>query len=412
MATRKPPEPLFAAMAVVEFPAQALAFVHPELKRTPFVVIEQNEAQHKTRVTAVSPEAYALGVWPGMSLYTMRRRCSQVTSLARDLKAESVVRNMLSDWLGELTPVFEVQPRRILADITGTPLARHFTLARSPSSRLASGNPVEFGVVALAHHLHREALNRGLMQVTVGVGGTSLMAQILARQMQPNGAQACVSGMEAAMLAPLPPDCLPGLSSSTRDLLRKLQLTRLDSIAALGCSELMARFGTEGEALHRMACGLDLEVTPKIRHDLQVETVLPVDDCDDESLRQAMRLTVDKLVFALQEAGSAADRIRIALIYSDGREVSRTLNLARATASFPTLTPPVLAVFATLHQRRVALSRLRLRVPTPREESGQTDLFDDAVSLRRQALGEAIAHIRHKRTFGAIVNAANIKKIR
>lgn len=432
----KPPDPLFAAWVLPEPYAQALAYVRPDLRDGPFVVIEQHEAQRKTRVISVSPLAADLGLWHGMPLFQVRRRFPQVIALARDLAAEAALKLRLEQWLQGMTPEAQVFPGRMLADLTGTPLARRHAVSpeRRPMQvtqeprihapqaglaaprQIASWNPDWAATQAgashpwqsLALHLRQDAIALGLSQVGVGLGSTRLIAQVLARLMQTGGARACLPGEEAATLAPLSPQCLPGLSPSARELLTKLQLHRLDHVAALGCPGLVARFGREGEALHRMACGLDLEIASPRRREWKAETVLSKDECDEDQIRNTVRLTVDKMAFVLQDAGVAADRIHVGLVYGDGRENGRTLTLSRPTASFSELVKPVLAAFTAMHQRRVALSRIRLRVAAPKAATGQTDLFDDSSALRQQALGEAITRIRRKRGFETIVSAANV----
>jgi len=395
MSPRKPPSPLYAALTLPEMPAQALAFRRPELRGKAFVLIEQKETDHKTRILSVSPGAGELGIHPGMPLFILGRRFPRLLCLPRDLAAESALRETLAAWLQTLTPAAEVQPRRILADLTGTPLARRFGDWRD-----------------LAAELHAQAHRLGMTQVTVGAAATRIAAQILARLVRPDGARACLPGDEAKTLAPLSPDCLPHLSPAAREFLAKLQINRLDAITALGRQDLIARLGREGEALHCMAAGMDLEATASKRPALQVETVLAGDEIDEEKLRQAMRLTVDKLAFALRnrgEMGAAADRLQVSLVYGDGRTAARTIGLPRATSAFHALEPPVLLAFHALYQRRLALRCLRLRVSDPIAASGQTDLFDDAHALRQQALGEAITRIRRKGSFEAIGNGSLLR---
>jgi nucleotidyltransferase/DNA polymerase involved in DNA repair len=391
------PQPIFAALKIPQASAQALALVKPELRGQAFAVIEQHESRHKTRVLAASAQAWILGIRPGTPVFVVKKRNAQVTLLPRDPMAEASLRARLERWLGDLTPVFEISPRRIGADLTGTPLARRF----GSSARYSPWQ-------ALAYALHAQLKSLGFEQAAVGLASTRLVAQLLARSVGGDGAHYCAPGSEAAALAPLHPDCLPGLSPTTRELLNKLQLTRLDQITAFDCSELVARFGREGEGLHRMAQGLDLEVTLSRKPNIQVETVLPLNENDDDRLREAAHLTADKLALALRVQKAAADRITVQLIYSDGKETSGTVSLARATALFAALRDPVLQTFTRLHQRRVALSRIRLRVSTPRPESPQLDLFDDRQTLRQQALSDAVTRIRTKRSFDAIVSGINV----
>jgi protein ImuB len=62
-------------------------------------------------------------------------------------------------------------------------------------------------------------------------------------------------GGSAAFLAPLPIDVLD--HPELVDVLRRLGLTTLGDYAALPASDVLARFGAEGMATHRLASGLD-----------------------------------------------------------------------------------------------------------------------------------------------------------
>jgi impB/mucB/samB family len=416
-------ESLFAAVSLPDPPAQALVMAVPGLRGKAFAVIEKREA-NAAWVLAASPEAAAQGVSAGMTFAELRGRHPQVTPHARDLKAEADLWHMVRGQLERHSPDVEASPRRILADLTGTPLVwrsakmrasgamAHTAKARigAPSAidpRQQLALPLPPNAIAwvprsaftsghsphslyslhqadaprarhlwhdIAERLQTEMLALGLNRIAVGLGRTRLIAQALAASLGSTGALACPPADEHLIFGALHPRCLPNLSRAARDLIRKFQWTRVEHIAAFTCAEIVQRFGAEGEALHRMACGHDLEAATPRRRDVRVEMPFPETDVDDERLRQVARFAVFRLCMALRDLHAAADRVAVCLVYRDGRQVTRTIPLRAATAAFPEMRAPVLDTFGQLHQRRVGLSRITLRVTAPRLEDAQMRL--------------------------------------
>lgn len=402
-------ESVFAAFCLPDVTAQALALAVPSLRGKAFAVIERREAD-AAWVLAVSPEAAAMGVKAGLSFAELRGRHPQVTPRARDPRAEAALWEALRRRLERHSPAVEVSSRRILADLTGTPLlwrgakgGREALRAGAPSLPPLPPNAIAWKPrslltppgaplvpphspraveapcgrhlwQAIADFLQADLKALGLSRIAAGLGRTRLIAQAMAGSLNGDGAQACPPADEAQVFGALHPRCLPNLSRATHALLRKFQWTRLEHIAAFTCAEIVQRFGAEGEALHRMACGHDLEAVAPRRRDVRVEMAFPETDVEDERLRQVARFAVFKLCMALRERHVAAERVAVCLVYRDGRQVTRAIPLRDATSEFLAMRAPVLDAFAQLHKRRVGLSRIVLRVAMPRLEETQMRL--------------------------------------
>jgi hypothetical protein len=172
---------------------------------------------------------------------------------------------------------------------------------------------------------------------------------------------------------------------------------------------LAARFGGEGEKLYTLACGMDLEEIRIADRGVQVETVLEEDINDDDELGRKVRLTADKLVFQLRRAGLQADKLVMAIRYADGKSARRTLIIRPRTDDFRILADKAQGVFPALYQRRVALRSIALEVPAPKQDTGQTDLFESQGDRRQKALGDALAKIRNRSGFAVILSGANVE---
>ncbi len=388
------PSPLFLALEAEDFPAQAILAWDGTYRDKPFVVVDQDPENHKTFAIACSPAARALGMQAGMAMAAMRRRCKRVLPVFRNLSWETALGEELRALCQRYTPESVAAAGRAVLDMTGTPAAR----ALQPQ--------------ALAAKLRRDVLYAtGLTDVAVGAAGTRLMAKVMARQARGRNAETgfCPLGAEAETLAPLPPACLPGLSPQCRQRILRYALVSVGQIRGLGRTALAARFGGEGEKLYTLACGLDLEEIRVVNLSVTSETVLKEDINDEDGLDRKVRLTADKLAFRLREAGRQADKLVMTIRYADGKAARKTVIIRPRTDEFHILAGKAGEAFRALYQRRVALRSIALTVPTPKQDSGQTDLLASLADHRRQALGNALAKIRARSGFGIILSGANVE---
>ena len=386
------PSPLFLAVEAEDFPAQVIAAWDRPYRGRPFVVVDQDPGNHKTHVIACSAAAKEMKLRAGMPFAAVRRGFPRVQAVFRNHAWEAGMREELRVLFQRHTPEFDVRPDgKALLDLMGTPAQR----GHAPRD--------------LAEILHREILlHSGLEEIALGAAATRLLARVLARQARPDGLGLCPPGSEAATLAPLAPECLPGLSPQCRERIRRYALASVGQIRGLGREGLAARFGAEGDKLYTLACGLDLQEAPARGRGITAETVLEEDLNDDDALARRVRLTVDRLVFHLRREGLRAERITVAIRYSDHKAARRTVPVRPATDAFQPLAALAVQAFAALYQRRVALRSLSLSVPRPARDTGQADLFDGSGEKRQRALGDALLAIRGKGGFGIIVRGANV----
>jgi DNA polymerase-4 len=402
------PHPLFAAVVVPHFTAQAMIAAQPALRGMAFAVADQAVESHKTPVLDVSPAAETRGVHPGLPVFLMRRKWPRMPVLPRDAAAETLLRDRMRALWTRCTPEFTVRDNGgAMLDMTGTPLGREALPRRGVTSP-------EQGMLRLAGRLQAGLLGLGLESAAIGIGSSQVMARVLARLGAPDGLLVCIPGGESRALDRLSPLLLPGLSPGARERLRKYGFATVGAVRSLEKEALILRFGAEGEKLYSLARGLDLEPVLVRRKPLAVETVLSHDVNDEAALRNQVRLTADKLGHALRGAdggnGRKANRFTMILMYSDGRAARRTLRLHPPTAAFQPLAEGAVALFLELYKRRVALRRIRLLVTAPAVETGQRELFETEGEGKREALEAAIDRIRAKRSFGAVLSGSNVER--
>ena len=389
---RKSPDPLFAAVDVSHFQAQSLAAGNPALRGQPFAVIEQTAESHKTPILSLSRAAREMGMTSGTPVFIARRRWPRVQILMRDIPGETRLRKGMESLFQTYTPEFTAHGGGgAVLNMTGTPATR----------KLASE--------AWGKILRQNLLDLGLEAVSIGIAASQTVARVLARRHQPDGIGVCPLGQETALLDPLPPELLPGLSPHCRELLRKYGLASIASVRNLGKEELTLRFGSDGEKLYTLARGLDFETVASKDGAIIAETVLSQDLNDQEALRNQVRLTADKLGHSLRREGFKAGKVTLMLTYSDKRSVRKTASMQPATSAFLPLADKAGFLFEDLYQRRVALRRIQLQVTAPTTETGQLNLFETESIRKQDSLATALDKIRVKRNFNAVVNGNIVK---
>ena len=219
------------------------------------------------RVVATSPAARAAGVARGQRRREAQSRCPELAILERDVDREARLFEPVAAALDAITPRIEV---------TGPGLVGFPTLG--PSRFFGGDEPLADHTIDLV----RPALpRRAPVRVAVadGVFAARLAARAAGSAAGSTGSvgPAGSAGVDGAMsgiriLGPGDsPDFLAELPVATlempdlADVLTRLGLATLGSLAALSPADVVGRFGREGQLAHRLASGED-DHPPDLRH--------------------------------------------------------------------------------------------------------------------------------------------------
>ena len=389
--TRPQPEPLYLAIEVGWFAAQAIAAHRPDLRGRPFVVVQQATDSHHAAVYSCSAQAAESGIEPGMPLFAVRRKCPRAATVSRERTFEAEMVERLRRAADEWTPRAVVSGRvRCCLDLSGTPAQRELDLAE-----LASQVKADVGS------------RTSLQSLAVGLSRSALIARMLAREALPGGIAVCPPGSELDELAGKEIDLLPGLSRAIRDKLRKYGLRYVYQVQRLERRALVKRLGwSDGGKLYGLVRGLgDLSVRQEACV-IEAETVLRADMNEDYLLAQCARLTADRMCHKLRAAGLVARRLTFRLRHTDNRCVQRSARLARATSDFDAIAEAAVRLFEDAYVRRAAIKSMSLRATRPSRSTRQIDLFETRGERQLQSLAAAITDIRHRLGFEAVLSAS------
>jgi nucleotidyltransferase/DNA polymerase involved in DNA repair len=354
--------PRVAALWVPGFAAAAARRREPALATVPLVLGTPRGGVW--RVAAVSAEAAAGGVRPGMPL-------AQAESLCPTLERRPFDPIYLA---GE----FERVLAALEAHVAVEPVALGAAVFRPP--------PVLFGHsprAALGLLLDKLAAAQGYL-AAAGVAEGRGAAGIAARRAAAGSVEWVPPGGVATYLAPLPAALLP-VSETMRQRLELLGLRTIGALAALSLGAVQAQFGPEGRLAWEIAHGCDARpLAPRDPPLVPAAEVLLDEPCADSTRLLA---AVDRLLArALRELppGQVVGRLRLLLTLEDQRTWERALVPRQPTADPAALRFPL---ETALRRERLPAAALDLRLelhalgsPAPLQlallpdQRGRTDL--------------------------------------
>src|SRR5215467_6148993 len=202
-------------------------------------VVVGGQRHERGVVSAASYEARNFGVHSAMPLRTAAKLCPQAIFVDghpdRYRECSEKVHRVLTSFspLVEMASIDEAY-----LDMTGT-------------ARL-HGPPLR-----AAHILHERMKSETLLNCSVGIGSSRLIAKVSSAKAKPNGVLWVAPGQEAQFLAPLDVRDIPGVGKVTEQNLHALGIMTVGDLAKLEEHELEARFGKWGLAMAGKARGED-----------------------------------------------------------------------------------------------------------------------------------------------------------
>ncbi len=216
---------------------------HPKLRGKPLLI--GGDPKRRGLIVAISPEAAAFGVVPGMPTWQALRLCPQAALIAPHPDA---YHNQAQIALGILNLY-----------------SNHVEHSHLNCFYLV----VPGGSDDILADMQRQVADQLGVSASIGSAANKLVAHIAARLHAPGGLFDVPAGQEAAFLAPLPLDWLAP-DDKTRSQLKRLGLNTIGDLAGAPEHLLIAHLGEAGKTLLRHAQGKDART---VRATQQSETV-------------------------------------------------------------------------------------------------------------------------------------------
>lgn len=350
------------------FFAAAEVLRNPDLVGKPVIVA--GSPTGRGVVTSASYEARVFGVRSAMPAAQAVRLCPHAIFVRPEGTLYRDLSHRFREILTEFSPIVEV----VSVD--------EAYLDASYSERLFGG------AVELARSLKARVKSELGLVVSLGVASNRLVAKIASDLDKPDGLRIVPHGMEAATLAPLPIERLPGIGPKSSVMLRANGIETLGQLANASDALLRAVAGKHAGRLRQRARG---EYSKPVRGDrdpaksLGHERTFSRDLSGLNELRSALFSLAERSGADLRQRGLACGVVTLKLRYSDFSTVNRQRSLHRPTDAHQEIFAVAYDLLrASLSERSAPVRLVGVRLSHLTETVTQLDLFDDRPDRTRR----------------------------
>jgi len=347
----------------------------PTLKGKAVVVGGQRD--ERGVVSAASYEARRFGVHSAMPLRTAAKMCPHAIFVDGHPDRYRDCSERVYKILGAFSPQVEMASiDEAYLDMTGT-------------ERL-HGPPFK-----AAHTLHQRIKSETLLNCSVGIGTSRLIAKVSSAQAKPNGVLWIVPGEEIKFLAPLDVREIPGVGKVMETHLHALGIKKVGDLAKLPDSELEDRFGKWGLALAGKARGEDAGgwFDTEVAADLDAKSVshehtYNEDTANDTQLESTLMRLAEMVGRRLREANYHARTIQLKLRYKDFTTITRAHTLPEPTQLDTEIFEQARTLFRKNWKRGVPVRLLGVQASSFTQGAAQINLLE---GTRQQRWKDALA---------------------
>ena len=332
--------------------------------------------------------ARTFGIRSAMPMFEARRLCPHAAVVRPDMAKYAKVGREVRAMMFGLTPL--VEPLSIdeaFLDLSGTERLH----GRSPARSLAA--------------FAREVEQKIGITVSIGLSENKFLAKIASDFDKPRGFSVLSRREAAVFLAPKPVTFIWGVGKATGAALAREGFRTIADLQRADESDLMRRFGTEGQRLARLAFGTDARSVSADRETKSVsaETTFERDIADLPALERTLWQLSEKVSARLKAKALAGATVNLKLKTVDFRIRTRARSLPAPTQ----LAAKLFAAGRELLERETDGTKFRLlgigvSSLAAAEDADPADLVDHH-GERSKAAEHAVDRLRAKFGRGAVV---------
>lgn len=321
------------------------------------------------------------GVRSAMPMFKALQACPEAVVLKPDMEKYARVGREVRDMMRALTPL--VEPLSIdeaFLDLAGTERL-HGAMPALVLARFARAVEREVGIT-----------------VSVGLSYCKFLAKVASDMDKPRGFSVIGRAEAQGFLADKPVTLVWGVGKAFAETLARDGVTRIGQLQRMERGQLIARYGTMGDRLYRLARGEDTRavVADHAAKSVSSETTFDRDLAALEDLVPVLRRQAERVAARLKRAGLAGRTVVLKLKTADFRSRTRNRRLADPTR----LADRIFATGLEMLKREADGTRFRLlgigvAELAPGERADPPDLVDPLAQKRAAAEG-AVDALREK----------------
>lgn len=359
---------------IVHLDADAF-FVSCEQARDPTLVGRKCAVGGRERgiISSASYEARACGVYTPMPTARALRVCPDLLLIRHTPGLYGEVSRKMFDLCEGLTPF--VQRNSIDEGY----------LDLGPCG-LADRESVERAVRDLQGRIWRDLR----IPVSMGIAANKLVAQIASKLRKPRGFVVVAPGEEAAFLAPLPVDRLPGIGAKTEAALATAGFRLVRDLFTRTEGELSAAFGRDWRRVLEMGRGEDDSPVHSESEDAKSyskQETFSADLGDFLEIERIVKGMIDELMPKVRADGAKVRTITVKVRYADFTQESCGRSLEAAADLEAPFYPLVAPLLRAAWSRRRPLRLVSVRLAGVWGGPAQMEMFAQADERRRKLAG-------------------------
>lgn len=361
----------------------------PSLRGRPVIV--GGDPNARGVVAAASYEARRFGVHSAMPLRTAKRLCPQAVFVHARHDRYGEASDRVFEILEAFAPVVEpVSIDEAYLDLTGT-------------DRLYGSS------AATVRRLRAAIREKTGLPSSAGIGTSKLVTKVTSGLAKPDGQIEVPAGGEAAFLAKLDVNVIPGVGKVGEGKLRAGGIATIGDLTRLGRGRLEAWLGDTGVWLWECSQGIDdrpveLPGEPK---SIGRETTLARDSSDAELLESTLHHLAERAAARLRRHHLRARTVTVKFRTSNFQTFTRARSLPAPTDLDTKLIPVALDLFRKIfHDEHGGHAKVRLigaSFSGLSHDPAQIDLLDGEREKRLERLVRGVDAVRERYGSGAIV---------
>lgn len=375
--------PFIVHIDIDAFFASVEAILNPSLKGKPVVVGAL--PGERGVVASASYEARRYGLKAGMPIGKAKKLCPHCIFLRGHFSHYEEFSNRFHKLLLNFTPIVEMASLdEAYLDLTDCSLLY-------PS--------LHDVVFTIKNKIEAELK----LSVSIGVSYTKLLAKLATKRAKPGGIKFIKDENEAReFLRDLDISEIPGVGSKMIEILRRLNIKKVEELWQLSLDSLISIFGKTGEYLYFAARGLNhgvIGIKP-IQKSISRETTFPRDITDPDLIRAHIYYLSDRLSVALKRDGLKTSRVELKLRFSDFNTITRRKKI------IPTEDPlsiyrTALEMFLPLFEKEKRALRLVGVAAKELQKAPLLDLY--TFNEKRERILNAIMRVRTRYGFSSVM---------
>ena len=337
-------------------------------------------------VASCSYEARHFGIRSAMPIKMALRLCPQARIIKGDMDRYSNLSRAVTEIIEEQAPVMEkASIDEFYLDVTG--MDRIFgcykwTNELAQKVTKETGLPISFAL----------SVNKTVSKIGTGEG-------------KPKGNLDIPSSLVKSFLNPLSIQKIPGVGDVTFNLLSRIGIRTIQTLADMPPEVLQQMIGKNGIDLWNKANGVDNNpVEPyKERKSISTERTFNQDTIDIPMLQSMLIGMVERLSFQLRQEGWLTSTVTIKIRYANFDTEPKQRKIAYTSCDH-TLTRHILELFNILYHKRMRIRLIGIRFSSLVRGTYQIDMFEDTQEM--MSLYQTMDRIKNRFGDDAIARCA------